>query len=170
GRESAEYDTLLPNDTRRLVRALEVYEQTGRPISEWQSAKGGFDVGGPAEQYRVFVLDRPRSELVERIDRRVEAMFAAGLVGEVADLLARGGLLGRTARQALGYREVLEHLAGERSLEETIELVKLRTRQFARRQLTWYRSLSECRWLPIEGQIDPADVARRIAAREAGDS
>ncbi|MEX0714181.1 MAG: tRNA (adenosine(37)-N6)-dimethylallyltransferase MiaA [Pirellulales bacterium] len=157
---------LHPNDTRRLVRALEVYEKTGRPISEWQSAKGGFDLGGPAELHNVFVLDRPRSELVERIDRRVEAMFAAGLVGEVSGLLARGGVLGRTARQALGYREVLEHLSGERGLEETIELVKLRTRQFARRQLTWFRSLSECRWLPIEGQIDPADVARRIAARE----
>jgi len=152
---------LHPNDTRRLVRALEVYEKTGRPISEWQRQ---FDLGGPAEQHRVFVLDRPRGELVERIDRRVEAMFAAGLVSEVSGLLARGGVLGRTARQALGYREVLEHLSGERSLEETIELVKLRTRQFARRQLTWFRSLSECRWLPIDGQVDPAAVAGRIAA------
>ncbi len=71
--------------------------------------------------------------------------------------------MSRTAAQAVGYREVLEHLRGERDLAATIELVKLRTRQFAKRQLTWFRSLSECRWVSVSEPFDPAQVAQRIA-------
>jgi tRNA dimethylallyltransferase len=111
----------------------------------------------------VFVLDWPRPELWERIDRRVDLMFAAGLVEEVRGLLARGRPLSKTARQALGYRETIEHLEGQRDLPETIELVKTHTRQFARRQGTWFRSLSECRLVPLAGQADAAAVAREIA-------
>jgi len=152
---------LHPNDARRLIRALEVYEKTGQPISRWQQQ---FDRARPAEACKVFVLDWPRDALYARIDARVEQMFDAGLVAEVEGLLNRGKTLGRTARQALGYRETLEYLAGERSLAETIELVKTRTRQFAKRQLTWFRSLSECRWIPLDASLSPADVAARILA------
>ncbi|OHB79770.1 MAG: tRNA (adenosine(37)-N6)-dimethylallyltransferase MiaA [Planctomycetes bacterium RBG_16_64_12] len=154
---------LHPNDTRRLVRALEVYEKTGRPISEVQEQ---FDTGCPADACRVFVLDWPTAQLNRRIDRRVEAMFAAGLVEEVRSLLDQPRPLSKTAAQALGYREVIEHLQGRRDLVETIELVKTRTRQFAKRQRTWFRSLSECRFVRVEDPIDPAEVALRIA--EAG--
>lgn len=150
---------LHPNDARRLIRALEVYEKTGRPISVWQQQ---FDRARPAAACKVFVLDWPREALYARIDARVEQMFAAGLVEEVESLLKSGKTFGRTARQALGYRETLEHLAGERSLGETIELVKTRTRQFAKRQLTWFRSLSECRWIPLDEPLSPADFAARI--------
>ena len=104
---------LHPNDTRRLIRAIEVFEKTGQPISRLQRQ---FDTGRPAEQCRVFVLDRPRAELAARIDRRVEAMFAAGLVEEVRGLLAGPHPLSKTARQAVGYREVIEHLEGRRHL------------------------------------------------------
>ena len=135
---------LHPNDTRRLIRALEVFEKTGRPISEWQQQ---FDVGRPAAECRVFVLDWPKAELHARIDRRVDAMFAAGLVDEVRRLLALPQPLSRTARQAVGYREVIEHLVGRRDLAETIELVEQHTRQLAKRQGTWFRSLSECRFV-----------------------
>lgn len=152
---------LHPNDTRRLVRALEVFEKTGRRISELQRQ---FDTGRPAEQCRVFVLDWPRPELWARIDRRVERMFAAGLVDEVRALLARGRPLSKTARQAVGYRETIEHLEGTRDLPATIELVQTRTRQLARRQATWFRSLSECRFAPVSGQIEPGKVALEIAA------
>ena len=145
---------------RRLIRALEVYEKTGRPISEWQQQ---FDAARSAEACRVFVLDWPREQLYARIDGRVEAMFAAGLVAEVQALLAAGKQLSLTARQALGYREVLEHLASERDLAETIALLKTRTRQFAKRQLTWFRSLSECRWIAMTEPVLPAEVAQRIA-------
>jgi tRNA dimethylallyltransferase len=152
---------LHPRDTRRLIRALEVHAQTGRPISELQSQ---FEHARPAEDCRVFVLDWPRDELYRRIETRVDAMFAAGLVEEVRQLLAAGQTLGRTARQALGYREALEYLAGERVLEETVALVKTRTRQFARRQLTWFRALSECRWIGVSEPFDPAAIAARIVA------
>ncbi|HEV3340094.1 MAG TPA: tRNA (adenosine(37)-N6)-dimethylallyltransferase MiaA [Pirellulales bacterium] len=156
---------LHPHDTRRLVRALEVFEKTGRPISDWQRQ---FDRARPAEECRVFVLDWPREELYRRIDARVEAMFAAGLIDEVRHLLAAGKRLGRTARQALGYREVLDHLAGNRSLPDTIELVKTRTRQFARRQLTWFRSLSECRWISMGDGRTAGDLVAEIVGSGPG--
>lgn len=150
-------------DTRRIVRALEVFEKTGRPISHWQQQ---FERARPAEQCLVFVLDWPRAALYARVNQRVEWMFAEGLVDEVNSLLAAGKRLGRTARQALGYREVLEHLEGHRDLAATIDLVKTRTRQFAKRQLTWFRSLSECRWLPMHAGLAPAALAETIAASE----
>ena len=156
---------LHPNDTRRLIRALEVFEKTGKPISQLQAQ---FKHGRSAVQCRVFVLDWPRQELYDRIDRRVERMFSAGLVDEVRRLLTLPGGLSKTAAQALGYREVIDHLHRGPGLPETIELVKTHTRQFAKRQLTWFRSLEECRFLPVASDIDPSEVARRIA--EAGRS
>jgi len=152
---------LHPNDTRRLIRALEVFELTGRPISQWQRQ---FETGRPAEECRVFVLQWPKQELNARIDARVDAMFAAGLIDETRELISGPLPLSRTARQAVGYREVIEHLAGQRDLPATIELVKLRTRQFAKRQATWFRSLSECRFVQMSREIDVAEVAERIAA------
>lgn len=151
---------LHPRDTRRLIRALEVYEKTGRPISALQRQ---FDIGRPAEQCRVFVLDWPRQVLHARIQRRVDDMFAAGLVDEVRRLLDGPRPLSRTACQAVGYREVIEHLRDSRPLTETIELVKTHSRQLAKRQGTWFRSLSECRPLPVTGRIDAAQIAHRIA-------
>jgi tRNA dimethylallyltransferase len=152
---------LHANDSRRLIRALEVFEKTGRPISVWQQQ---FERARPAEACKVFVLDWPRETLYARIDARVERMFAAGLAAEVEAVLKAGKRFGRTARQALGYRETLEFLEGQRGLEETIELVKTRTRQFAKRQLTWFRSLSECRWIAMDESLTPADVAEKIVS------
>ncbi len=159
--DAAAAKRLHARDTRRLIRALEVFEKTGRPISQWQRQ---FERARPAEQCRVFVLDWPREQLAARIDRRVDAMFAAGLVEEVRALVAEGIVFGLTAGQALGYREVLAHLRGEASLPETVDLVKTRTRQFAKRQLTWFRSLSECRWAPMAEGFDPRSVAAQIAS------
>lgn len=156
---------LHPSDTRRLIRAIEVFEKTGRPISELQQQ---FAAARPAEQCRVFVLDWPRDELYRRIDQRVERMFADGLADEVRRLLSRPGGMGRTARQALAYQETAEMLAGERDLPATIELVQTRTRQFAKRQLTWFRSLSEVRWIAMSAHEDARAVAERIAAIGGG--
>ncbi len=155
---------LHPSDTRRLVRALEVFEQTGQPISSQQQH---FAQGRSAEQCRVFVLDWPRDQLYERINRRVEAMFAAGLVDEVSGLAEKVPdtfFLGRTASQAVGYREAIDVLAGRLSMPAAIELTKTRTRRFAKRQLTWFRSLSECRFVPVEGCLDPDAISERITA------
>jgi tRNA dimethylallyltransferase len=154
---------LHPNDVRRIIRALEVHHATGQPISTMQKQ---FDQGRPAHVCHVYVLDWPRKQLEERIRGRVDAMFAAELVDEVQKLKESGAKanqpLSRTARQAVGYREVLEFLNGQRDLPETIELVKLRTRQFAKRQLTWFRSLSECRWISATDPLNASDVAQRI--------
>jgi tRNA dimethylallyltransferase len=147
-------------DRRRVIRALEVFEKTGQRISELQQQ---FERAKPAEERRVFTITWPREKLVERIDRRVDAMFAAGLADEVRDLLKVSGTIGRSAGQALGYREVLEHLRGERGIAETIELVKQRTRQFAKRQMTWFRSLSECRIVPAEPGTE--EVVASIASQ-----
>ena len=145
-------EKLHASDTRRLIRAIEVFEKTGRPISAWQQQ---FATGRSAEECRVFVLAWPREQLQERINARVDQMFQAGLVDEVATLLNQGVRLSSTASQALGYREVVEHLSGGPNLSETIELVKTRTRQFAKRQETWFRSLSECRRVPLDDSMEP---------------
>lgn len=150
---------LHPNDKRRIIRALEVYRATGRPISHLQTQ---FEEGRPADRCRVFVLGWPRENLHGRINRRVEAMFAAGFVDEVRGLLDRHGQLSRTALQAVGYREVIEHLDGQRDLAATIEAVKARTRQFARHQETWFRSLSECRFVPLQEGCSDGQISEQI--------
>ena len=149
-----------PHDTRRLIRALEVYRATGEPISHQQLQ---FDEGRPADECRVFVLRRRREELHARIEGRVEAMINAGLVDEVRPLTSDGRELGRTARQAVGYREALAYLAGEYDHDEMIARIKARTRRFAKRQGTWFRSLSECRFVDIAGEVDADAVAEAIA-------
>jgi tRNA dimethylallyltransferase len=150
-----------PNDTRRLIRALEVYRATGQPISHQQLE---FDDGRPAEACRVFVLRRSREEMHARIDDRVDEMLARGLVDEVRRLTGGGRRLGRTASQAVGYREVMAHLAGEFDERTMRAKIKTRTRQFAKRQGVWFRSLSECRWVDIAGEADAAAVAAQIIA------
>ena len=156
---------LHPNDVRRIIRALEVYKATGRPASHMQTQ---FDEGRPAHQCRVFAISWPREVLHQRIDTRVEQMFHAGLVDEVRGLLQQHGELSRTAAQAVGYREIMEYLQGQRNLRDTVEAVKSRTRRFARRQETWFRSLSECRRLTLTAAASPAEVADQIVAWVAG--
>lgn len=151
---------LHPHDWRRLIRALEVYHKTGRPLSEWQSQ---FEKPRSEAMGRVIVLDWPREILYRRINTRVDAMFDRGLVAEVKRIVSSGKGFGRTASQALGYREVLAYLSGTVNLEETITAVKTRTRQFAKRQLTWFRHLEECRFLSVEEPFHPAEIARQIA-------
>jgi len=150
---------LHPNDTRRLMRALEVYKLTGQPISHLQMQ---FDEALTPDECRVFVLERPVEELHQRIDQRVEQMFQRGLVEEVQGLVDRGQVFGRTATQAVGYREVLAHLRGECSLSEAMEQMKTRTRRFAKRQRTWFRSLAECRMVSVSQEESDLAIAERI--------
>lgn len=153
--------TIHPNDARRVVRALEVFRSTGQPISHQQME---FDDARPAEDCRVLVLRRDRADQHARIERRVESMIAEGLVEEVRGLTADGQTLGRSASQAVGYREVLQHLAGEHDLPTTVDRVQARTRRFAKRQGTWFRSLSECRFVDV-GPEEPAEaIAERVLA------
>jgi tRNA dimethylallyltransferase len=150
-----------PHDTRRLIRALEVLRATGQPISHQQTQ---FEEGRPAEECRVFVLRRSREEQHRRIEERVEAMIEAGLVDEVQELTTGGRTLGRTARQAVGYRESLAHLAGALDHDTMVEQIKVRSRRFAKRQGTWFRSLSECRFIDIAGEVDSNTLADTICA------
>jgi tRNA dimethylallyltransferase len=154
-----------PHDTRRLIRALEVFRATGEPISHQQLQ---FEEGRPAEDCRVFVLRRRREELHARIAGRVEAMVECGLVDEVRGLTSNGGELGRTARQAVGYREALAYLAGEYDRDEMVARTTYRTRRFAKRQGTWFRSLCECRFVEITGGVDSDGVAKEIADEGRG--
>ena len=142
--DSASAKRLHPNDIRRIVRALEVYELTGRPISEFQKQ---FENGVPATDCNVYVLQWPRETLYARIDKRVDKMMYEGLLDEVKRLTERKLPISQTARQALGYRELLDYLDGKLKFVQAVELIKQNTRNFAKRQETWFRSLSECRFL-----------------------
>jgi tRNA dimethylallyltransferase len=138
-------ERIHPNDLRRIIRALEVCTLTDRPMSAWQTQWHAAVEPDVAASSSVLWLDLPRGELYERIDRRVEGMFAGGLVQEVEHLRALPRPWSREAAKALGYREVCEHLDGMVSREETIVRVQTRSRQFAKRQLTWFRHLPGCR-------------------------
>ena len=133
-----------PNDLRRVIRAIEVYELTGRPISQQHKQARGIE-----SRYRtlVFVLTRPRAELYKRIDERVEKMFKDGVVEEVKRLKKKR--VSRTARAALGYKEINEYLNGRCSIEEAKELLKKNTRRYAKRQLTWFRREKDTTWLTL---------------------
>jgi len=150
---------LHPHDLRRVIRGLEVHELTGVPLSTQQQQEPQSPERRPQH---VYWLEPPRDWLYARIDRRVEQMFEAGLIDEVSTLLASGQPLSRTARQALGYREVIEHLESGVPLADTIALIQTRTRQFAKRQHTWFRNLEECRALPITGDEPPAELIQRL--------
>ncbi len=150
---------LLEGDVRRATRALEVAKATGRPLSHWQTQ---FERASRAEDCRVFALAWERSAIHRRVEARVAEMFSQGLVEEVRSLLEQYRELGRTAMQAVGYKEPLAHLRGELSLEETIQLVIFHTRQFVRRQEMWFRSLPEIRPIPMDTDSSWNHIADRI--------
>jgi tRNA dimethylallyltransferase len=138
---------LHPNDIRRIVRALEVYEKTGKPISSFQKQ---FEVGTPAPECHVYVLQTPREVLYAQINKRVDKMIYEGFLDEVQQLLERKVPIGKTARQALGYKELFDYLDGKMKYGQAVDLIKQNTRNFAKHQETWFRSLSECRFISSE--------------------
>jgi len=139
-----------PNDKKRLMRALEVFELTGKPISELQKLRidePRRSVAG--SKYSLFCLTLPRDLLYKRIEERVDAMLAQGLVKEVRGLLARYSPT-LTSLQALGYKEVVEYLEGRWNKETMVAELKKRTRNFSRRQLTWFRRFKGAIWLDVQ--------------------
>ncbi|MFG3439827.1 tRNA (adenosine(37)-N6)-dimethylallyltransferase MiaA [Nonomuraea sp. NPDC047897] len=149
---------ILPSNGRRIVRALEVIELSGRPFS---ATMPSYDAVYPSVQ---IGLEVPRPELDERIAVRVGRMWAAGLVEEVRSLLGQGLAEGRTASRALGYAQVLRFLAGEWTEERAFEETVRATRRFARRQESWFRRDPRVRWLPY----DAADLLDRALAEITG--
>ena len=150
---------LHPNDRRRVVRALEVIETTGRPFSELQREHAQH---APAST-PVFAIELPRPVLYDRINRRVIQMIEAGLVDEVRRLKTAARPLSAVAEQGVGYRQVVAHLAGGLDLDATIDLIQTRTRQFAKHQATWFRNLVEVRPFPVPPDEAPEATARRLA-------
>ncbi|MFO0878733.1 MAG: tRNA (adenosine(37)-N6)-dimethylallyltransferase MiaA [Gemmataceae bacterium] len=140
---------LHPNDVRRVIRALEVHSLTGQPISAWQT-QWSQNRTSPAESQRFQCLDLPREVLYDRINRRVEEMIAQGWLDEVRRLRDLERPLSREASQALGYNELMAHLEGRCSLTEAVTTIQTRSRQFAKRQLTWFRNLPGCSMQPAE--------------------
>lgn len=152
-----------PNDTRRIVRSLEVYELTGQPISHLQKERKGL-----IDEYdvRIFCLDRERDKLYERINRRVDKMFKAGLVAEVKKLLKVN--LSKTARYAIGLRELRDYFDAKTSLEEAKALIKRNSRWYAKRQLTWFRKDKRIEWVQVAPGETPKAVSQRILDKITG--
>lgn len=147
-----------PNNVRRIVRALEVCEGSGKPFSSFGPGVDSY----PDSPVRQVALRWPRDVLAQRIEQRVYIMIERGLRDEVEQLLVNG--LSPTAMQALGYKEMVDHLSGQMSLEEVVETIVLRTRQFAVRQERWFRRDPRITWFDIEN--DPvAEVAPFIIER-----
>jgi tRNA dimethylallyltransferase len=150
-----------PNDTRRIVRALEVHITTGRPISElWR--EGRRKKRARFDRLVMLGLVRERSELYERIDARCDKMIELGLVEETKELLDQGYSRTLTSGQALGYKEVVRYLKGECSFEEAVELIKRDTRRYAKRQLTWFRADPRMEWLDVGVFESKKEAARCI--------
>ena len=146
---------LHPNDFRRVVRALEVSHFGGEQISQEKQAGAG-NITREALCYDALVigLERDRQELYERINRRVNLMFEAGLEDEVKGLLARGLHRGTQAMKGIGYKETAAYLDGEMSREEAVELIQKSTRHFAKRQLTWYRKMPYIEWIKADQPLE----------------
>jgi tRNA dimethylallyltransferase len=139
------------NDRKRIVRALEVFELTGRPISSFQTEWTAGEKRHPA---RWVGLQWDRDALNRRINARVRQMIVDGWVAETRALLDRFGQLSTTASEATGYAELIAHLRGGLSLDEAIEQIKIATRQLARRQMKWFRRFERVTWLPGDQPVD----------------
>ena len=133
-----------PNNRVRVIRALEVYELTGKPISVLQ---GQWKTNEPRYPFRAFGLNIPRETLYQRIEERVDRMVEAGLIEEVKGLLDQGYPRNCVAMQSFGYKELIDYLDRNRTLHEAITLLKQNTRRFAKRQLTWFRNDPRIEWL-----------------------
>lgn len=144
------------NDKKRIVRALEVYELTGKPISELQKQRTPLDFARGKQNTVLVGLNLPREQLYQRIEERVDQMITRGLIEEVKGLLAKGYSKDLPAFQALGYKEVIEYLDGKWTKEQMIAELKKRTRNFARRQMTWFKRFKDVKW--FEPPVDVKEV------------
>ena len=159
-RDPETFKRIDQKNPRRVIRALEVIRLTGMPFSaqraQWSQ---------PSPEYFCVGLSRASGDLRRRIDLRVEQMFTEGLVAETEQLLKSGLQQNPTASQALGYRQVIEYLQGLRPLAETIDLVKIRTRQFAKRQMTWFRRQLRVTWVHLDENQSTESVVNDLAQR-----
>lgn len=152
-------DRVHVNDTKRIIRALEVYYETGKPMSE--SYK---DFRKPSNEFDIVMigLRMDREKLYERINKRIDIMMEQGLIEEVKSLLDKGYSEDLTSMQGIGYKEIISYLKGECSLEETVEILKRQSRRYAKRQLTWFRKEERIHWIDVD-EFDSIDEIEKAA-------
>ena len=155
-------EKLHPNDEKRILRALEVWYETGETITAHDARTR--DLPPKYDALRVCLTFSHREDLWDRIDRRVDLMMAAGLEREVRDLLASGVPPAATAMQAIGYKEFAAALRGEETMDQAVDQVKLRSRQYAKRQLTWFRRTPGLRWVVWEKTPDLSEGRQKVTA------
>jgi tRNA dimethylallyltransferase len=155
--ESAE--RIMPRDALRLIRAIEVYFTTGRPLSAWFAEQG--ELQRPPLRWVRVGLTAPRSWLYTRIEERVDSMMRAGLLDEVKRLRERGVLTGPVAK-AIGYGELAAFLEGLTSIEEAVARIKLRSRHLAKRQLAWFKKEEGIQWHSVDKEAWPNDAMEFI--------
>jgi tRNA dimethylallyltransferase len=163
------------NDAKRIIRALEVCRLTGEPISgfqkQWATPQTMDDERATSDERRttkndwtIIGLRREKTEESGRINARVKKMIADGFVDEVKSLLAEARPLSKQARCAIGYAEIMEHLAGRMTLEDAVELIKKNTRRLAKGQRTWFKTFKNVHWLDIQPEETPEKVLERTRA------
>jgi tRNA dimethylallyltransferase len=159
-RDPAAYEKIDKQNPRRVIRAVEVIRLTGKKFSQ-QRAEWKSKVQSPKSK-AFFCFTRQPADMHTRVNARVDTMFARGLVDETRELLKQGLEQNKTAMQAIGYRQVVEHQRSKRSLAETIELVKIKTRQFAKRQLTWFRAQKTLEWIELKPDESPETMVAKL--------
>ena len=141
-------EKISPNDKKRILRILEIYHQTGKNKTEIEAESR---INGVKYDYRIFVLNMDREKLYERINKRVDIMIEQGLIDEVKNLLKKYNEF-PTAMQGLGYKEIVEYLDNKITKEEAIEKIKMESRRYAKRQITWFKSYENAIWLNAENK------------------
>lgn len=147
------------NDIKRIIRAIEVFKHTNKPISQHQLLSR---LEPPPYEYLIFGLRMERARLYERIEKRVDIMFERGLVNEVKKLQEMGYERNITAMQGLGYKEIFAYLRGEATFEEAKYIIKRDTRHYAKRQLTWFKRLEKIHWLDLDENTNLVELAKNI--------
>lgn len=160
GVDPAAAERIHPRDLPKLVRALEVYHRVGRPISELHAAHRFAEP--PKGTYFLVGLRREREALYRRIDQRVEAQIAKGLIEETARLLSAGFSPELPSMRGLGYKQMTRYLRGEQTREEAIATLKRDTRHYAKRQMTWFRADPKIEWIDLRPDEAPEEAAERI--------
>lgn len=148
------------NDHKRIIRALEVFQVTGKPISQVQKQETI-----PSSFHPVFIgIDWPRGLLYQRIEHRVDHMLETGLVNEVRHILEQGYPPELNSLDTVGYKEVISYLKGEIPYQTMVDLIKQNTRRFAKRQMTWFRKETRIQWFPVTNDAELMDVAEQVVA------
>jgi tRNA dimethylallyltransferase len=151
--------TIHPRNGKRITRALEVYHNTGKRLSELQRKR---PASYPSFTALKFGLMRERSQLYQRINERVDQMLREGFVTEVQKILERGYDKNLNSLNTVGYKEVIDYLEGDISLDTCVELIKRNTRRYAKRQLTWFRAEKDIRWLTLDESEPLSEIAKKI--------